>query len=1057
MRSEGSTPSICEDTDVKVICAVEAAAEEYKDCPVACRANEENNNEEPAVVKSGDLAVTAKASSTKKAIIGGISDLDTLTFKTSEDVTLTRVNLERYGYSAYSDIDTVWLEDADGNVIADAKPVTSKDEVSLLIDRKYRSVDGTLNATIVVKLEDSAKVWETVWFKVVSVDSTAKNLDIADYDPNTYDVVDYDGSSVELTARWTDKTYNYAEGESYEVAKLKVKAGTAPILVKGFTLTNDGNLDIEDFLDERGVEVTVDWKAVKWLKASVDDDELTISFSEVEIASKANATFAVNVELADFDDYGSAIHFNIAETTDFNAIESKTDARVSVNTVSNMWTYTFNGGETKFSNVKLGNIDAAQWADDVLVAEGTVTVAEPLDKINIVLDASKVDGTTGAKALEAMRLSINGSEYDGDVEVKADGSATVTFKNVEIEESGKVRFYIDVVDDESYLGAKFTFNSLGVKTVKAARYANSKKSALGEIAGSVSFGTITIQKAKASLENNMDDKAVSFLANETNTNVVFDGTLSAKKANINLQEFSVKWADNYNGADDFVFHLIIDGKELKTVDLNDTASISYSLAADKEVKVQVKAEIDAWEADATRYYSNFTLEFDGEDDNGVAITKLVEPLTEMKVINKASVEVDAATLSKTVLKKGKNKTVATFTLKAENNETALELENFRIAVLADGNNNLMWDDLRVKVAWTVEDDFEDLTGASDVYTAGQNSLHPVEYTVSATLPVTVEVVAKGEYNEVKVYLIRANDKDVFEDFATAYEDVLVKVDSQASDGNETTFSYSVDKSNSSYTVSNVKFITDAANADWQLVNWGNTLTNGYSEFYKNATGQLEYVVGIAYNVSADSEKDWQCSITVTGNANPTKSECEAAYTEASTATCVRVRPSTKATTPSYACPSGYATTETTIDENTDCGKLVVTEGSAQPYTYIDGKAYSISTTETTKAVSSYADECVAYDANDYTATLSWTTCTYTSKTALSECEAAAGETVTFNKAKSYGEWTATATATRVCIFKGAAIDDSVDACNSSHTWENMNDYFKIGGKYVMISKAKSSD
>ena len=263
---------------------------------------------------------------------------------------------------------------------------------------------------------------------------------------------------------------------------------------------------------------------------------------------------------------------------------------------------------------------------------------------------------------------------------------------------------------------------------------------------------------------------------------------------------------------------------------------------------------------------------------------------------------------------------------------------------------------------------------------------------------------------------------------------------------------------SSYTVSNVKFITDATNANWQLVNWRSTLTNGYSESYKNAVGQLEYVVGIAYDVSADSEKDWQCSITVTGNAHPTKSECEAAYTVDDTATCVRVAPSTKATTPSYACPSGYATTETTIDENTDCGKLVVTEGSAKPYTYIDGKAYSISTTETTKAVSSYADECVAYP-NGYTATLSWTTCTYTSTSAVaaSECVAAAGETVTFNPTKHYGKWTATAAATRVCIFKGAAIADNDDACDSSHTWVNMNDYFKIGGKYVMISKAKSSD
>jgi hypothetical protein len=67
MRSEGSTPSICEDTDVKVICAVEAAAEEYKDCPVACRAAADEPAED-VVVKSGDLAVTATAAANRKIL-----------------------------------------------------------------------------------------------------------------------------------------------------------------------------------------------------------------------------------------------------------------------------------------------------------------------------------------------------------------------------------------------------------------------------------------------------------------------------------------------------------------------------------------------------------------------------------------------------------------------------------------------------------------------------------------------------------------------------------------------------------------------------------------------------------------------------------------------------------------------------------------------------------------------------------------------------------------------------------------------------------------------------
>jgi hypothetical protein len=52
--------------------------------------------------------------------------LDTLTFKTSEDVEITKVTLERYGYSTRSDVKTVKLEDENGNTIAEGKELNSK-------------------------------------------------------------------------------------------------------------------------------------------------------------------------------------------------------------------------------------------------------------------------------------------------------------------------------------------------------------------------------------------------------------------------------------------------------------------------------------------------------------------------------------------------------------------------------------------------------------------------------------------------------------------------------------------------------------------------------------------------------------------------------------------------------------------------------------------------------------------------------------------------------------------------------------------------------------------
>jgi hypothetical protein len=156
MRSEGNDAVVnCEDADVMLAC-LDPEGEAYKNCPAACRedANSETN-EDGEVVKSGDLAVTASPASERKAIIGAVSDLDTLKFKTSEEVTISKIVLERYGYSKGSDVEKVWLEDEDGNEITTRKAVNSRDQVELSFKKDYKVVDGSVNATIVVELKDS--------------------------------------------------------------------------------------------------------------------------------------------------------------------------------------------------------------------------------------------------------------------------------------------------------------------------------------------------------------------------------------------------------------------------------------------------------------------------------------------------------------------------------------------------------------------------------------------------------------------------------------------------------------------------------------------------------------------------------------------------------------------------------------------------------------------------------------------------------------------------------------------------------------------------------------
>jgi hypothetical protein len=125
------------------------------DCSEACskivdvETTEPGNNTGDEKVKSGKLIVKATAAEGRKVVIPGTSDMDTLTFKTSEDVTISKIVLEQYGYSLPEDVEEVWLEDEDGNVIAEPKTL-SKAKANLTLKKDFKTIDGTVKAKIVV-------------------------------------------------------------------------------------------------------------------------------------------------------------------------------------------------------------------------------------------------------------------------------------------------------------------------------------------------------------------------------------------------------------------------------------------------------------------------------------------------------------------------------------------------------------------------------------------------------------------------------------------------------------------------------------------------------------------------------------------------------------------------------------------------------------------------------------------------------------------------------------------------------------------------------------------
>ena len=811
---ENASPVDCSDTDVVLACM-----EDLDKCPTACKAEYEEDNGEDEVVKSGSLEVTATANSSKSIVKAGTSDMDTLKFKTSEEVTLTKLVLERYGRSYWNSVDNVWLEDEDGNVITTSttNTVNNKDRVTLSIKKDYRTVDGTLNAIVRVLTTNASGA--TIGFKVADVTSTAKDVDLGDYTPTEYDIVDYTAGTLTVSANATTKSYNYVAGDSYEVAKFKLRAGTSAIKVKGFTLKNEVTaptvrLSDEDFLED--VVVTFDGKEVKNLNYEFDsDDNLVISFTDQEIEINKNATVVVSATLAeDFDEYGHAIQYNIKNSTDVKASEAKTSAQARVQgTPAVCPEYTFNGSKVKLTNNKLGNVDAAQGAEWVLIAEWNITLSEAINKGTITITPTPSTPAV-LDHVDHLTLIINGDEYDSTVV-----AGNYTFSNVEIEESGKIQVKIDINENDNASGS-ISFGSLQFAGFK---YVNDKNANVTPV-GSITVSKVTLQPAKATMENNLT-KSVQYLTEDWARKVVFEGTYTAKKWDVYLNKFAIvttapdaldtaEVASGYNYVR--TFYVFVDGEEVgdtddvsttitasNITDATDSTNFDNVLVKKGEsVSVKVEAEIDATN-EGDYDYELFIWWVDENDNDPSWIAH--DDMVTISLVNKGSVTIPTASSSKsTVLLKAKNSTLATFVVKPSNNNEGLTLENI-VFTGTIATTPFSGDKIRVKVDG-VEYDAEDDTTT-------------MEYLINEDLPVdglTVEVVLKQEVTgNVVLTVSNINDSTTFskKTYTRSYADALVYITKQQNEWDFTKYTVGVDLFDDDYEVTNFALYTgDAASA-----------------------------------------------------------------------------------------------------------------------------------------------------------------------------------------------------------------------------------------------------
>ena len=847
------SPAECKDPTVVLACSLNSDA-----CPAKCKKDVANPDG-----KAGALNVTATAAPDRKIVVSGvggtskpISDLDAITFKADQDITLERVTLERYGFSSKDDVEAVWLEDEYGNKIADEKSLGSKDSVTLNIKKEYRSLKKEGTVTIVVQTAAGVKAGGTMGFKVTDVVSSAKDLNLAKYSPFTYDMVVFNGSEVTVKGNGAaTNTYNYVEGDAYNVARFQLKAGDAALLVNGFTLTNiAGNkLDMTKFVDK--VEVLANGTPLKGVTfKTTRDDKLVLSFDRQEIDMRGRVTYVVRATLKDFDDYSKMLQLKINEASDFNAIEKKTQTRVSVATAGTWTEYTFNGGKVRLNNAKIGTVDAAQGSSDVVFASGTIKLPEAV-KIPELKVVVKPDADS-EKNVEAMSIALEGNEaYDAKcttdkTSAPKKGVTTCVFKNVILEKSGKVQFKMDLHADTAKdvtLTSKIVvtpdeYTSFNNGAFKNAIYDNSRKAvANGDVAGGITLEKVKVQPAKAALENKLS-RDVEFLTNESTKKVVFDGTYTAKKGTVNLNSLKVvrnAGTPAVATPNSITFYLSIDGNEVATFEgknagtsealTNEETFSQIKIEAGKKVNVKVEAEVDV---NAAANY-DYQMYLQGEDENGNDAGKADASLLKIKALDSGTVNLNTEAKD-TVLLKGTNSTIAKFIVKPSNKVEGLKFDEI-VLEAKKGATDIPASDLRVKV------DGEEFDVEGGVLTYKPNKELPVDGLV-------VEVVYKpANDGDVKLTVKTVNGKNQNRVFNKKFVNALVKIARQENVGKaETKYTFSVEKFDGSEQITDLKLYVGAGEKGSLA-----TVTDGDILEIANDASSVKYIDKVEYKVDGN--------------------------------------------------------------------------------------------------------------------------------------------------------------------------------------------------------------
>ena len=665
------TPSECKDPAVILACALGGDA-----CPARCKGKGPDTTNTGTNNTAGDLNINVVdySNQIRSVPMVGISIFNAIKFDATNDVTVNSITLERVGLSSRSDIKGVWFE-KDGIAVSSRGTVATDGKVMTNFNKGFK-VKSSETLDLVVELS-GASAGAEVAFKFIGVDSTAKNAVYnavtSTYRTAKYDVAALDFSNVGGTGNVVYKLGNQSEltfGQ-FKVSN-QAKGDDRNVFLKSVTFRNNGTADLNSLL--KNVKVMRDNKVVS-KSVSMDGRNITITLEDTINAGKA-VVYTVMGEVASLERVGDTVQLELRKDRDLVAYEASTKFRTTMNKPiqDNSWimkNYKIDGGRVTLTNTAAfpKTVDAGSGSSDVVIADGTLTVAEPIKLPKMTLAVNN----TGV--VRSLVLEIGGSRYASTV----NGTAFV-FDDVYVNKTASIKLIASLESLPAHNSVQFVPTTIGSLAFGSAKgeYTNNSEDLKGnDIAGAVQIAKINVKEAQFTLKNKASSTQKVTLT-ESSIKTIFEGEMVAPKGDINVTEVTLSGlnATGITDSSQIDLQLYINDTPVSNATYRRGNNVVTFYNVGTATKTPSKFKIDATPTMTQTGDFVFDVVAKGTDANGNTATTAAVKTVKLSVVESSNVSVANANAVSQVVNEGSNAELTKFTLSARNgsiNLTGLKL------------------------------------------------------------------------------------------------------------------------------------------------------------------------------------------------------------------------------------------------------------------------------------------------------------------------------------------------------------------------------------------------